>query len=86
MKVEKRNSQPKVKGSNKQVAETQKISDISGGSSIGRTPVIGENIEFSCMFLNKVKLTPLFSAYAYAPSSCTFWIRHWTLLVSNSMT
>ena len=39
---------------------------VSGGSSIGRIrrtpPVIGENIEFSCIFLNKVKLTPLFSA------------------------
>ena len=39
---------------------------VSGGSSIGRTrrtpppPVIGENIEFSCIFFNKVKLTPLF--------------------------
>ena len=39
----------------------------SGGSSIGRTrrtppSLIGENIAFSCIFLNKVKLTPLFSA------------------------
>ena len=36
----------------------------SGGSSIGcirRTPpLIGENIAFSCIFWNKVKLTPLF--------------------------
>ena len=58
---------------------------ISGGSSIGRTrrtpppPVIGENIAFSCIFLNKVKLTTLFFSQnvAYAPSFCTFWIRHW---------
>ena len=38
----------------------------SGGSSIGRTrrtpppPVLGENIAFLCIFLKKVKLTPLF--------------------------
>ena len=42
---------------------------FSGGSSIRRRPtrrtpppVIGENIEFSCIFFNIVKLTPLFSA------------------------
>ena len=43
------------------------ISHISGGSSIGRTrrtppPLLDENIAFSCIFWNKVKLTPLFSA------------------------
>ena len=43
-----------------------KILDLSGGSSIRRTrhtpppPVISENIGFSCIFFNKVKLTPLF--------------------------
>ena len=43
-------------------------------------PLIGGNIAFSCIFWYKVKLTPLFSVFsqdvAYAPSFCTFWIRH----------
>ena len=53
------------------------VSWSSGGSSIAPPPLIGENIAFSCISLNKVKLTPLF--YPLFCSSCTFWIRHWLI-------